>query len=240
MIAVRALLIPAAAALAAAAVLPGTAVAAAPAHKAAPVARDWTRTVVATPQGGFRMGNPAARVKLIEYGSFGCPHCADFAREASAQLRSFVRHGRVSWEFRPYVIFAPDPGISMLLRCRGPAGYFDLVDQLYTEQKSWIGRLKALPEATLQQIQAMETHEQVRALVRAAGIDAFFRMRGMSQARIDACLADGSALESLLALTNRATDLEDVHRTPTFFINGRQAETNVWAGIEPLIRQAGG
>ena len=38
--------------------------AAAPARHAAPAARDWSRVVVMTPDGGFRMGNPAARVKL--------------------------------------------------------------------------------------------------------------------------------------------------------------------------------
>jgi protein-disulfide isomerase len=28
--------------------------------------------------------------------------------------------------------------------------------------------------------------------------------------------------------------------TPAFFINGRILDTNVWGGIEPLIRSAGG
>jgi protein-disulfide isomerase len=36
--------------------------------------RDWTQTVARTPEGGFRMGNPNAPVKLIEYLSFACPH----------------------------------------------------------------------------------------------------------------------------------------------------------------------
>ncbi|MEA3079375.1 MAG: hypothetical protein QOF05_783, partial [Sphingomonadales bacterium] len=39
---------------------------------------DWARTVVATPEGGFRMGNPSAKVKLVEYGSLACPHCRHF------------------------------------------------------------------------------------------------------------------------------------------------------------------
>ena len=36
-----------------------------PAAKAA-AARDWSRTVAATAEGGFRMGNPNAKVKLVE------------------------------------------------------------------------------------------------------------------------------------------------------------------------------
>ena len=38
------------------------------------------RTVARTPEGGFRMGNPDAPVKLIEYLSLTCPHCADLRR----------------------------------------------------------------------------------------------------------------------------------------------------------------
>ena len=54
--------------------------AAAPAQRRAGAAR-LDPEVVATPEGGFRMGNPDARVKLVEYLSLTCPHCADFARQ---------------------------------------------------------------------------------------------------------------------------------------------------------------
>ncbi|HEX2762279.1 MAG TPA: thioredoxin domain-containing protein, partial [Allosphingosinicella sp.] len=78
-------------ALLAAAALAGAALGSAPAdaapvRRSAPVARDWTRTVVATPEGGFRMGNPAARVKLVEYGSLTCGHCAAFSRAGVGTL----------------------------------------------------------------------------------------------------------------------------------------------------------
>jgi protein-disulfide isomerase len=43
---------------------------------AAPNGGDWTKMVTQTPEGGFLMGNPQADVKLIEYGSMTCPHCA--------------------------------------------------------------------------------------------------------------------------------------------------------------------
>ena len=67
---------PAALLLLATALLPGP-VGAATAAKA-PQAHDWTRIVAMTAEGGFRMGNPAAPVKLIEYGSLACPHCRHF------------------------------------------------------------------------------------------------------------------------------------------------------------------
>src|SRR5437870_4258034 len=100
--------------------------AASSAQRRAPVAhRDWSLVAVRTPEGGVRIGNPAAPVKLIEYGSITCPHCAAFSADGAAALRArYVRTGRVSWEYRPYLIFPTDPGIFMLLNCLPPAPIF--------------------------------------------------------------------------------------------------------------------
>ena len=49
--------------------------AAAPASRAA---TNWTKTVVATPLGAFRMGNPKAKVRLVDYVSLTCSHCRTF------------------------------------------------------------------------------------------------------------------------------------------------------------------
>ncbi len=79
----------------------------------APNNGDWTQTVAKTPEGGFRMGNPEAPVKLIEYGSLGCHVCAEFEEQGAPELRdTYVKSGQVSWEFRPYLLFPTDPGVS--------------------------------------------------------------------------------------------------------------------------------
>src|SRR3546814_20886474 len=67
----------------------------------APQAGDWTRTVTQTAAGSFVMGNPAAPVKLIEYLSYTCPHCAAFTAESADVLRGrMVKSGKVSLEMR--------------------------------------------------------------------------------------------------------------------------------------------
>ena len=71
---------------------------------AAPNGGDWTKMVTQTPEGGFLMGNPQADVKLIEYGSMTCPHCAEFAeKDAPALIDKYVKSGRVSFEYRNFV-----------------------------------------------------------------------------------------------------------------------------------------
>ncbi|MEO8619159.1 MAG: thioredoxin domain-containing protein, partial [Sphingomicrobium sp.] len=50
-----------------------------PTKAKAKVATDWSKTVAATPEGGIVMGNPKAKVTLVEYGSLTCSHCKHFA-----------------------------------------------------------------------------------------------------------------------------------------------------------------
>ena len=97
----------------------------------APNGGDWTQVVTETAEGGYRMGNPNAPVKLVEYASITCPHCGEFAEAGADELENvYVRSGQVSWEYRPFMIFPSDPGLLMLLRCQGPTPFFRLIHQL--------------------------------------------------------------------------------------------------------------
>ena len=200
---------------------------------------DWTQMVQETPEGGYRMGNPDAPVKLVEYGSLGCHVCADFAADATEELRdTYVKSGQVSWEFRPFMLFPSDPGVTMLLRCMGPGPFFRLSDQLYADQENWMGRLREMPPEQAAQLEAMAPAERLGPLVRITGVDQFFRQRGMPEARINACLADPAALQRLMEITRQGNE-EGVSGTPTFFINGRiQEQATAWRLLEPRLRAA--
>ena len=201
---------------------------------------DWTQTVVETPAGGFRMGNPDAPVKLVEYASVTCPHCGEFSEEASEPLANMVKSGRISWEFRHFMLFPTDPGMSLLARCQGPGPFFALTEQIYADQRNWSSKVQALPPAELQRLQSLPPEQQVTAIVKSAGLDQFFRQRGVPQAKIDQCLADQQGLQKLAALTNLGTQ-EGVTGTPTFFINGKIVElanTAIWPQLEPKLREA--
>jgi protein-disulfide isomerase len=202
----------------------------------APVAqRDWSLTAVRTPEGGVRIGNPAAPVKLIEYGSISCPHCAAFSAEGALALRTrHVRTGRVSWEYRPYLIFPTDPGVFMLLNCLPPSRFFPAAEELYATQSTWYGRLLALPAAEQERLQGLSPIQKSAALVRAAGLDPFFRARGLTAAQINACLANRAGVDRLAAISRHANEI-GVHGTPIFFVNGNLVGTLDWARLEPML-----
>ena len=115
---------------------------------AAPNNGDWSEITTLTDRGSYLLGNPNAPVKLVEYASITCPHCAEFAESAARPLRErYVRSGQVSWEYRPYMIFPTDPGIFLLLHCLGPQPFFRVSEQLYAEQNDWGVRAQQFQQA---------------------------------------------------------------------------------------------
>ena len=218
---------------------PGANMAAPLTQIAAPNNGDWTQIVSETPEGGYRMGNPDAPVKLVEYASITCPHCADFSETATEPLQSrYVSSGQVSWEFRPFMLFPSDPAVFMLLRCQGPTPFFRLVEQLYASQAEWAGRLQTLSPERAQQLQNMAPTAQAAGIISVTELDAFFRQRGMPESRINSCLADASVLEQLAETTRRGAEQDNVTGTPTFLINGEKVEANAWPELEQRLRAA--
>lgn len=207
---------------------------------APPAGQEWTETVAATPQGGFLMGNPDAPVKLVEYASLTCPHCRDFTAAATEPLKQeYVKSGQVSWEFRNFVLNPLDVAATLLARCQGPAPFFALTEQAYANQDAWLGRFNASGEAELKRISTLPETQQFAALAKAAGLDQFFRERGLPQPKIDSCLADPDGVQQLVALRDLGTNEDKVTGTPSFLINGTLQE-NVfdWPTLEPKLREA--
>jgi protein-disulfide isomerase len=208
---------------------------------AAPNHGDWSEVATMTDRGSYLLGNPNAPVKLVEYASITCPHCAEFTEAGAAPLRErYVRSGQVSWEYRPYMIFPTDPGIFMLLKCLGPQPFFRAAEQLYADQTNWVGRVQALTQDQQQQLQALPPLQRAAAMVHAAGLEQFFRQRGLPEGRMNACLADNAALDQLQQISTRGNNEDGVTGTPTFIVNGDKLETTDWPNLEARLRTATG
>ena len=209
-------------------------------HASAPAARDWSRTVVATPEGGFRMGNPAARVKLVEYGSLTCPHCAAFSRTGTAPLvAGYVRTGKVSYEFRNYVLNGIDVTASLLARCAGPAGFFAMAESLYATQPQWVGKIAGLSEAQKDQLKSLSEGQRLGRLADIGGLTQVAARHGVAPGRGKQCLADPAGLDRLGKMYE-AAQARGVAGTPTFFVNDVRVDGVGWAEVEPALRRAGG
>jgi protein-disulfide isomerase len=197
--------------------------------------QDWTRVAVRTPEGGFRIGNPNARIKVVEYLSTTCGHCAAFAHESASRLIPVhVRSGRVSIEYRNYFLNGLDVAAALISRCAAPANYFAMTHALLGSQDAWTARIRTVPPARQAQLQAMAPLQLTQQLVAILGLDVLGQRYGITPALRRQCLTQANldGLERVRALGERS----GVQGTPTFYINGAIQNTNTWAGIEPLLR----
>lgn len=210
----------------------------APAAKPA-AARDWTRIVSMTPEGGFRMGNPNARVKLVEYGSLTCPTCARFSTVAKAPLAGHVRTGKVSFEFRNYVLNSLDLAAALVSRCGGPSRFFSFTEKLYATQPQWVGKITGISQAQKDALQKLPSDQQIARVAEYGGLTAMAAAAGITPQQARACLGDKAGVDRLVQM-RQAGDAAGVHGTPSFFINGAAVDAHDWAGLLPAIRKAGG
>jgi protein-disulfide isomerase len=205
---------------------------------ARPAPRDWSRTVAATPQGGFRMGNPAARVKLVEYGSLACPHCRHFEETGYKPLvQNYVHAGRVSYEFRNLLINGPDLSISLLTRCSGPARFFAMSQVVYATQPQWEDRINKMSDADKAAMDKMTDQQRVVRFAELGGMIPLAARFGVTPARARQCLTDSKGVQRLLDMTKAANDA-GVDHTPTFFVNGKVSSAATWEQLEPELKKA--
>ena len=205
-----------------------------PAAATAP-ATDWTQRVEATSEGGFRMGNPDAPLKLVEFLSLTCPHCANFSAEAMPTLLSdHIRSGRLSLEYRSYVLNHYDLAAAVLSRCASPRNYFGLVTDLLAQQEVWAGRADALTPAQRMEIEVRPTTLTVARTADLVGLKPIAAAHGISAAEAERCLANREGLTQLLAMRDSAERL-GVSGTPTFILNGQLLGPSDWSTLRPLL-----
>ena len=207
---------------------------------AAPNNGDWSSMISQTPEGGFIMGNPNAKVKLVEYGSLTCPHCAEFEEKGSKPLiDNYVKKGLVAFEFRNFVRDPYDITASLIARCGGGASFFGLTRALYTDQRDWIGKIQAADPAVMEALQGQSPQQQFKTIADLAGFPAYAAMRGVPKAKSAACLADPAAASQLVQMNSDAVATYNIPGTPSFLINNELVpDAASWELLEPKLKEA--
>ena len=73
------------------------------------------------------LGNAEAKVTLVEYGSYTCPHCRDFHAEVFKKLKAdYIDTGKVKFIFREVYFDRYGLWAAMMARCGGPTRYFGI------------------------------------------------------------------------------------------------------------------
>jgi protein-disulfide isomerase len=206
-----------------------------------PAGGDWSQVYNMTEAGGMLMGNPDAKIRLIEYGSLTCPHCREFDEKgAPVLIEKYVKSGQVAWEFRNYVRDAVDLTATLIARCNGAKTFFPLTRALFHDQEQWIGRVQQIPQDQLTRVQGLPPNQQFLELAKAAGLQDYAAARGIPVAKSSQCLSDENAVNQLVQMTsNVSNEFPEFPGTPTFVIGGKMLDkTATWEALEPQLQAA--
>jgi protein-disulfide isomerase len=181
------------------------------------MAQEATTEAAVTPTPTYMaLGPQDAKVTIIEYASFTCPHCANFHEAVFKPLKAeYIDTGKVRFEFRE--VYFDKYGLwgAMTARCGGDLRYFGIADILLSTQQEWAGTDDA---ATVV--------ENLKRIGRTVGMD---------DAVIDACLNDDAMAQALVTQYQTNAGADGVEGTPTLFINGEKHANMAYADLKAII-----
>lgn len=206
----------------------------------APAGTRWSEKIVKTEADGYLMGNPDAPIKLVEFASLTCPHCAEFYETAEKELiEKYVDTGRVSFEFRNFVRDPIDITAAMMTRCSAPESFFALTGQVFENQATMFQNVQTAGEPAYQAAMGAPMDKRFGQVATMAGLIDFFAARGVSKDQAASCLANSAEAEKLAKGTETASTEFEITGTPTFLVNNTKIDGLTWPQVEAALQRAG-
>lgn len=199
-------------------------------------APNWLATV-AKSDGGHVLGNPAAKVKLITFESYTCPHCADFEKEAAGALRiAYVQPGKVSLEVRHFVRDPVDLTAAMLTECVAPGKFFNAHQAFFAKFDQIAQVMTRSTKAQQDRWYAKDQAAARRAVASDFGFYDIIAAQGLTRAQADQCLNNTALAKKLADQTKAADEKFNITGTPSFALNGvTLIATHQWSLLKPQI-----
>lgn len=168
-------------------------------HKAEIHTESNAKTAVFPPD--YVLGNPNSKVKIVEYSSMTCPHCADFHLEIFPKIKKeYIDNNKISYVFRHYPLDKRAFQAAMISHCAGKDKYYKFIDVFLKTQMKW-----ALSTNYLDNLKMIA------------------KLGGMSNSDFEKCLANKDLEEKILhEMQKRAVGKYNVKGTPSIFINGME------------------
>ncbi len=168
------------------------------------------------------MGNPNAKVTVVEYASVACPHCAAFNNEVFPEFKKkYIDTGKVRYVAREALTGDATVAAAgfLLARCAGKDKYFQVTDAIYRAQTDMY--------------QSGDVHGTLLRIARTAGL---------SEDQFNKCVSDEKAQRALAQRVDKFSKQDDVTGTPAFIINGKKLKEGevsmdqLDAAIQPLLK----
>jgi protein-disulfide isomerase len=162
------------------------------------------------------IGNPDAKVTIVEYASYTCPHCASFHNGTFKDLKkNYIDTDKINFVFREVYFDRYGLWASMIARCAGPEKFFGMTDLMFKTQSTWA---RAGEPALI--------IDELRKIGRLAGLDG---------ETLESCLADNEKAKTLVAWYQEKAGADNIDSTPSFIINGKKYSNMSFADMSEII-----
>ncbi|MEJ0016434.1 MAG: DsbA family protein [Acetobacteraceae bacterium] len=148
------------------------------------------------------LGDPTAKVTVMEFFSLTCSHCAAFARTAMPDIeKDLISAGKVRFVFHDFPLDQVALTAAMVARYLPPPQYYPFVSALLASQDRW---------AFARGVNSTEEIWKVAALA------------GLSRPSFDQAIADTDLRSWILQQQQADQDRWKIDSTPSFVINGQK------------------
>ena len=169
------------------------------------------------------LGNPQAKVTVVEYASVGCPVCGRWDQEIFPSFKAkYIDTGKIHYIFREMLVGGQQEVTVaasgfLVARCAGKEKYFAVNEAIFKNQQQAF----AAPRETLEDIA---------------------KSVGMTEDQFNKCVNDEAAIKALNDRVERHGRDDHINSTPTFVINGKPLEPgyHTLAEMDAAIKAAGG
>jgi protein-disulfide isomerase len=162
--------------------------------------------------GSPMLGDPNAKVTIVEFGDYQCTYCHLFHQNTKdALLQQYVDTGKVNFVFRDYPLNGPDSVFAAdAAYCAGDQGkYWQYHDELY---KNWGG--------------------EKTGWVNQKSLDTFATTVGLDLSTFDKCLSDKKYEQKVLD-NQKFGNTIGIDGTPSFVVFNSKDITKI-VGAQPL------
>ena len=199
---------------------------------AATPAGQWGLAVAAR-DSGHLLGNPEAEKRLVEYMSYTCSHCAEFARTGDPVIRvALVPQGKVSFEIRHLLRDPIDLTAALLTHCGDASKFLGNHEAILSRQGEWMAKAQAASQAQRTRWSFGSNAARWRAIASDLGFYAIMAERGYTRTQLDRCLADDAKANALADASARDAQTLAIAGTPSFAIDGKLLEgVHTWDAL---------
>lgn len=146
------------------------------------------------------LGNKDAKIKMIEFASLTCGHCARFHNKVMSVIKEkYIKSGNILYVYNDFPLDKFALKASVIARCSGNRNYFNFLDVFYEKQKDWT-----------------RTKDPFKSLLKIA------KFGGLKDDDIKVCVGNKSIEDGILKNRLKYSKEYEIKATPTIYFNDKK------------------